>query len=429
MNTAMQHTKIDALRQDDVPTFSSAERDRRWNIGRQIMEEQDLEALIVFGSREGAFPAPFSMDTFFTNDRPGAIVVFPRNCEPIALVFALAVNDHMQATERKEQVWIRPENMFGGAPNGHALVTVLKKLGLGQGRIGVLGLDPYPPFYFDGPMPYHTWKTVLDNFPKTAFEQVGRRFSELTAARSAEELEILKWSAGVGEKMCEAMLLATKAGVSEADIYAAILEACPRNVGFTAEILLGSGKDFVSWGPPTWNYRPHAPRVIESGDLVMAEVFSSLGMLETQHQPSVAVGKVHPDYQRAADVARASYEAGLDALQPGRTFGEVVNAMQAPLKEAGGYNIHPLIHSINPYGMICGFGEGLTKLPEAKRYALVGQVPMFGAEVEMKPGMTFSVEPSCMFGRRYVNLGGTVVVGKDKPIELNQIATRLMHAG
>lgn len=38
--------------------FSLAERDRRWNIGRQIMDEMDLEGLVVFGSREGAFPGP-----------------------------------------------------------------------------------------------------------------------------------------------------------------------------------------------------------------------------------------------------------------------------------------------------------------------------------------------------------------------------------
>jgi Xaa-Pro aminopeptidase len=140
------------------------------------------------------------------------------------------------------------------------------------------------------------------------------------------------------------------------------------------------------------------------------------------------VGKVHADYERAAEVARASYEAGLKALRPGRTFGDVVKAMEAPLQKAGGYNIHPLIHSINPYGMICGFGEGFARLPGAERYALAGKVPMFGTEVEMRPGMTFSVEPSCMFGRRYVNLGGTVVVGKDRSVELNQIATRMMRA-
>lgn len=421
-------TKMPEPQTRNLPVFSDAERVRRWDIGRRIMDEMDLEALIVFGSREGAFPAPYSMDNFFTNDRPGAIVVFPRDREPHVLAFALAANDHMQAMEREEEMWIKPEHFFGGAPNGHALVNVLNRLGLGKRRIGVLGLDPYPPFYFDGPMPYHTWKAVLDAFPEATFERVGQRFFQLTAARSDEELEVLRWSAGVGEQMCEAMLEATRAGVSEAEVYSAIVAACPRHIGFTAEILLGSGKEIVSWGPPTWNYRPHAPRLIEDGDMVVAEVFSSLGMLETQHQPTVAVGKVHPDYERAAEVARASYEAGLDALRPGRTFGEAVEAMQRPLQEAGGYPIHPLIHSINPYGLICGFGEGFARLPGAERYAIAAQVPMFGAEVELQAGMTFSFEPSCLLGRRFVNLGGTVVVGDRGAIELNDIATRLMRA-
>jgi len=35
---------------DGLPSFSLAERDRRWDIGRKIMAENDLEALIVFGS-------------------------------------------------------------------------------------------------------------------------------------------------------------------------------------------------------------------------------------------------------------------------------------------------------------------------------------------------------------------------------------------
>jgi hypothetical protein len=87
----------------------------------------------------------------------------------------------------------------------------------------------------------------------------------------------------------------------------------------------------------------------------------------------------------------------------------------------------PPLHSLNPYGLICGFGEGFAKLPGAERYGLTGQVPIFGAEVELQAGMTFSFEPSCLFGKRFVNLGGTVVVGKDKPIELNRIATRLMR--
>lgn len=418
------HTSTDRAA---VPGFSLAERDRRWSIARRIMDEMDLEGLVVFGSREGAFPAPFAMDTYFTNDRPGAIVVFPRDGDPRVLAFALAANDHFQAMDRGEEVWIQPENFYAGAPNGLLLGLLMKEVGMGERRIGVVGLDPYPPFYFDGAIPYGTWKKVLDAFPEATFVQIGERFFELTASRSAEEMKVLEWSADVGEKMSLAMRDATRPGVNEGDIYAAIVEACPRNVGFTAEILLASGKDFVAFGPPRWNYRPQAPRVIEDGDIVTGEIFSSLGMLETQHEPTIAVGEVHPDYDRAADVARASYEAGLDTLRPGRTFGQVVEAMQVPLKQAGGCNLHPPIHSINPFGLVCGFGAGFNRIPETDRYALSAEVPTFGSEVAIQSGMTFSFEPTCMFGRRYVNLGGTVVVGEDEPIELNSITTRMMR--
>jgi Xaa-Pro aminopeptidase len=101
--------------------------------------------------------------------------------------------------------------------------------------------------------------------------------------------------------------------------------------------------------------------------------------------------------------------------------------MQAPLKKAGGYNVHPLIHSINPFGLLCGFGEGFNRLPGTERYALTAEVPMFGTDVEIQPGMTFAAEPSCMFGKRFVNLGGTVVVGEDSAIELNSITTHMMR--
>lgn len=276
-------------------------------------------------------------------------------------------------------------------------------------------------------MPYNTWKTVQDSLPEAKFKRLGPQFLQMIATRSQEELTVLEWSARVGERMCEAMVEATHAGVSEADIYSAIVAACPKNVGFTGEILLSSGKEFVSWGPPTWAYRPHQPRIIEDGDVVAVEVFCSLGMLETQHQPTIAVGRVHSDYERAAEVARASYEAGLEALRPGHTFGDVVEAMKKPLQKASGWNVHPLIHGLNPYGTIGEFGEGFSKLPEAKKYAHAGVVPTHGAEVEIRAGMTFSFEPSCAFGKRFVNLGGTAVVGEKQPVELNMITTRLMR--
>jgi Xaa-Pro aminopeptidase len=305
-------------------------------------------------------------------------------------------------------------------------VAILKKLGLEKGLVGVVGLEPYPPFYFDGAMPYNTWKTVLDSLPEARFKPVQRQFIHMTAARSAEELEVLKWSVQVGEKMCVAMRDATRPGAAEGDIYSAVMEACPKNACFTGEMLLGSGPEYYAWGLPTWAYRPHAPRTIREGDAVLAEVFCSLGMLETQHQPTIAVGKMHPDFDRAERIARESYEIGLGKLRPGVSFKEVVEAMEEPVRRAGGWHVHPWIHSMNPFGLISGL-QGLSKLPGADRYGRVGEVPLVGAEAVLQPGMTFAFEPNCGFGKHVANLGGTVVVGEKEGVELNQVATRVMR--
>ena len=103
-----------------------------------------------------------------------------------------------------------------------------KKQGLTNGSMGVIGFEPYPPYYFDGPMLNNTWKRILENLPGATFKPVQGRFFQLIAPRSPEGLEVLKWSAQVGEKMSETI----RPGVLEGDIYAAVTGVCLENVGF-----------------------------------------------------------------------------------------------------------------------------------------------------------------------------------------------------
>lgn len=412
-----------------VPVLSFQERDRRWSIAREIMRQTETEALIVYGDRESATPAPFALDTYFTNDRPGCIVVFRGDDPPLALGFApMFVGDHIQARLRGDCQWLAPEQIYVGK-TGQNLAATLKRLGLEKAAIAVLGLEPYPPFYFDGAIPYRIWNTVCGELPRATFKPAYKNFFMLTAAHSREELALIRHAAGIGEKMCQAMLNASRPGASEADVIAAATETCLRNAGFTAEILFGSGPEFVGWGPAAWTYRAQEPRIIREGDIILAEVFAFFGMYETQHQPAIAVGKIHPEAERAAEVARASYEAGVKALREGNTFGDVVDAMDAPLLESEGWHVHPLIHSINPYGPI-GFGNapGLESLPEAGDYGHVWRLPTTMRDLPLREGMSFAFEPNCAFGRHLVNIGGTVLVGKQCGIELNHNSTRLMRA-
>ena len=392
------------------------------------MEEEGLDALIIYGDREGAFPASYAPDVYFTNERPGAIVIFPKNEEPISVVSLITViEDHIQASRTYSNGWVRPENMYVGKM-GANVVEIMEDKNLDKSTIGIIGLAPYPPFYFDGAIPYNTWQYIQEDLPEAAFKPVDSKFIEYTSVKSEEEIEVLKWSANVGEKMCEAMLKATKPGVRENEVYAAAIAACAENVGYTTELLMGSGPEFVGWGPPTWTFRPEEPRVINEGDVILAEVFSSFGMLETQHQPAIAVGKVHPDFEKAATTARKSYEEGVKVLRSGTTFGEVVEAMRKPMREIkNSWHVHPLIHSLNPFGLI-GAGEGFPKMPELSYYGKVLPIPDVGMDAVLKKGMVFAFEPNCAVGNRLINLGGTVIVGENEGIELNKNTTLLMRA-
>lgn len=411
-----------------VPTYSENEKQRRWNIANQIMEEEGLNALIIYGDREAAFPASFAPDTYFTNERPGSIVIFPKNGEPISVVpLITAVEDHIQETRTHARGWVRPENMYVGKM-GANVVEIMEDRNLNKGAIGIIGIEPYPPFYFDGAIPYNTWQYILEDLSEATFKAVDEKFIAYTSVKSDEEIEVLKWSANVGEKMCDAMLKATKVGVKENEIYAAAIAACAENIGYTTELLMGSGPEFVGWGPPAWTFRPEEPRTINKGDVILAEVFSSFGMLETQHQPAIAVGKVHPDFEKAAKAARKSYEEGVKVLREGVRFGDVVEAMRKPMREIkDAWHVHPLVHSMNPFGLI-GAGEGWPKLPELKKYGKVLPIPDVGLDTVLKKGMVFAFEPNCAIGNRLINLGGTVIVGEKAGIELNKNTTQLMHA-
>ena len=88
---------------EHVPTYSMAERDRRWNMARRFMEVEGLGALLVFGEHEDAGPGAAAFDTWFTNGRSGTTVIFPRLGEPISL-FPMPLyimdtwNQHVEAT-------------------------------------------------------------------------------------------------------------------------------------------------------------------------------------------------------------------------------------------------------------------------------------------------------------------------------------------
>ncbi|MDJ1134432.1 hypothetical protein [Streptomyces iconiensis] len=108
LSHAPSHSDVPA----DVPLYSMAERDRRWELARRFMEREGIDALLVFGEHEDAGPAPVSYDMWFTNGRPGTTVLFAKDREPVSLFpMELFVMDHLGSSRRGDVMWIPPENV------------------------------------------------------------------------------------------------------------------------------------------------------------------------------------------------------------------------------------------------------------------------------------------------------------------------------
>jgi Xaa-Pro aminopeptidase len=260
---------------------------------------------------------------------------------------------------------------------------------------------------------------------------MSQSFAQLVAVKSAEELRLVRRAAEIGELAAATMLEVARPGASESEIYAAVMYqlflhgANGLNVPYATPMLLHSGPDNPGWGPPIWLIRAQQPRRVRAGDLVQAEIFPRYGGLETQIQMSVALGPVDPRNRRCADIARASYLAGLAALQPGTSFGAVIEAMEAPLARSGAWHLTPLIHSLSPLKWVSRMGVGMEQLPGIGRYRWSGPTRDVRPDGVVQANTVWELEPNACLGRHRVNIGGTVVVTEQGAVELNPLPSEM----
>jgi Xaa-Pro dipeptidase len=406
------------------PVLSLRERERRWKRVKGLMKENALNCLIVAGlsSRE-------QLEGYLTNEYCHGVVVFPLEGEPTYLTWSSGnILRHIENLDRGGTPWI---NDIRVGVTGTAWVNVLLEKGLESATIGVVGLESRGPYQPEGYIPYKTWAYVLERLPKVTFVEVSELFTNLILVNSEEELAVVRHCAQIGEAACQAMLKVIKPGVSESEIYAAVMNVIYIN-GASAlwpNLILHTGVANISWDAPMWTYQAQRPRIVQKGEVVMAELFPYYGGKETQQQMTVALKPVHSVNRQLAEVAHRSYEAGLRALRPGNTFREVAEAMEMPITEAGCWHQTPLIHSLNPLlGIVGPSSVGIEQVPGIENYGGVKQSTDWSrvSKLVLKPGMVFELEPNASLGKRKVNIGGPVLVTEDGVEELNKLATEMV---
>jgi len=419
---------------ETYPSLSLQERDRRWKLVREFMKTRELECVILAGLN-----SPQEHERYLANDRQHGIVVFPLEGEPIYLVRSnMYVVANIENLRRGDTSWI--DDWRGGA-TGEVLVRVLKEKGFDSASIGVVGLKGLDIILEpEGWIPYALWAYVLDSLPNATFSDITRPFIDMVLVKGEEELRLVRQAAHIGEAACEVMLRVTKPGVSESDIYFAIMQAIQDNGGSAPlGLIIHSGKENPSWGNPRWLTKGERPRTVQKGEHVLVEMFPTYGGLQTQQQMTAALQPIDPMVEQLAQAAKRSNEIGLKMLRPGNSFEEVCDAMEEPIAEAGFWHLTPLIHSINPLHLISQRQVGMIdNLPgidhinpehwQKGEYKGIRARPITGGDTEIQAGMCFAMEPNACRGKQRVNIGGSVIVTDHGVENLNKLATEMRIA-
>jgi Xaa-Pro aminopeptidase len=402
------------------PVLSLAERDRRWDNVRKLMRERGFDGLLVAG-----FRAREMYETYISDDYNEGCVIFPLEGDPVVITWAyLRVMRARWSAERGNTLWV---DDYRVATSGMGVADVLKEKHLAEANLGVVGLSSQAPTEIYGAIPANFWIELTAALPKVRWQDISEEFSFLMLVKSDEELAQVRYAARAAEAACKVIAEVAAPGVGEEVIFAeGTAEMLRHGIGVRYPVIvMNSGPHTLSWGPPRWTTSGEAPRILQRGDLMQAELMPLCGNQEVQVQMTVALDPLDDTNKKCEQVALASYAAGIKALKPGIAFADLLAAMEEPHKSAGCWGYTPLVHSVGPHFLAGRTMVNQDQVDLGIRYAGANAVRVRKAMIE--PGMVFAFEPNACIGNHRVNIGGTVVVTATGCEELNHIPTTVTH--
>jgi Xaa-Pro aminopeptidase len=402
------------------PTLSLTERDRRWASVRKLMRERGFDGLLVAGFRSREM-----YETYISDDYNEGCVIFPLEGDPVVITWAyLRVMRARWSQERGTTFWV---DDYRVATSGTGVAEVFREMKMAEASLGVVGLSSQAPTEIYGAIPANFWAELTAALPKARWQDISEEFSHLMLVKSDEELAQVRYAARAAEAACKVIAEVAAPGVGEEVVFAeGTAEMLRHGIGVRYPVIvMNSGPHTLSWGPPRWTTSGEAPRVLQRGDLMQAELMPLCGNQEVQVQMTVALDPLDDTNKQCERVALASYAAGIKALKPGIAFADLLAAMEEPLKSAGCWGYTPLVHSVGPHFLA---GRTLVNQDQVKldvRYA--GANAARQRQAILQPGMVFAFEPNACIGTHRVNIGGTVIVTATGCEELNHIPTTVTH--
>jgi methionyl aminopeptidase len=222
--------------------------------------------------------------------------------------------------------------------------------------------------------------------------------------KSSREIEIMKESCKMAAKTLHFLGKNLKIGMTTQDIndmchaYTLNRGGIPATLnyhGFPAS-LCTSRNEVICHGIPS------PKEFIKDGDIVNLDVTTIYKGFHGDTNATFFVGEVKPEIKKLVEVTQQCLMAGISVCRPGARLGDI-GAVIEEMAHGHGFSV------VQEY---CGHGIGRVFHEEP-------QVTHFGKKgtgIEMRPGMTFTIEPMINIGKRHCRVleDGWTVVTKDK---------------
>ncbi|MBC7541030.1 MAG: type I methionyl aminopeptidase [Bacteriovorax sp.] len=226
----------------------------------------------------------------------------------------------------------------------------------------------------------------------------------MISIKSTREIELMKATSALAAKTLEYIEPFVVPGVSTEEINRLCHEFITKHGAYPSPLnyhgfpksVCTSLNEVICHGIPNKN------EILKDGDILNIDVTTYLNKFHGDTNKTFLVGNVSPEIKKLVDVTYQCMRAGIETVVPGGHIGDIGAAIQE-IARANGYSV------VEDY---CGHGIG-REFHEAPQVVHVGKR---GTGPEMKPGMTFTIEPMINLGLKEGKLlkDGWTVVTRDK---------------
>jgi Xaa-Pro aminopeptidase len=358
------------MREPEFAPFPTDEYVARYKKAQRLMDERGIDALLLTTEENGVY---FSgLDTLeWGAERPICVVV-PRAAdkEPI-LVFPALLGDIALETSwiAALKPWGEWGGLVGAPPSAVAAIQeAIAELGLTRGTIGAeLGHG------MQMLMSFADYQALTSGLPEARFMDAASLLWDLRGIKSPREIDALRKVAAATTCAFEAGFAALRPGMTEKELAGIMFARMAEETGERPVFMM------VRSGPRKYamvNVKPF-DKTLDKGELVVVDAGARYKTYCSDFMRMASIGEPTADQRRFFDAEFEAQQAGVDAVRPGVTTGEVFDASYQVLMKRG-MAYHAKITGV-------GHNVGLS-FHEPPRISK-------GGTTVLQPGMVITVEP------------------------------------